>query len=90
MFPRPKLLPPRPNPSKEAEEENMSEREDYEKDLARRQQEHLRNVQGERDYNWQPCLHDGCPDCCGTGIKRDGTGCIHMISCPCPKCSPRF
>jgi len=36
------------------------------------------------------CLHDNCPSCGGTGVKSDGTGaCVHMISCPCPKCSPK-
>lgn len=36
------------------------------------------------------CLHDNCSSCNGTGIRKDGLGtCIHMISCPCPKCSPR-
>lgn len=35
------------------------------------------------------CLHDKCPDCNGTGIKKNGLGsCIHMISCKCPKCNP--
>ena len=35
------------------------------------------------------CLHDNCSVCDGTGIRKDGLGsCIHMISCPCPKCSP--
>jgi hypothetical protein len=35
------------------------------------------------------CLHDNCPSCGGTGVKKNGLGsCIHMISCPCPKCSP--
>jgi hypothetical protein len=37
----------------------------------------------------QQCLHEGCPDCHGTGRKADGTMCIHSLSCPCPKCSPR-
>lgn len=42
------------------------------------------------DFRQQPCLHDGCQECGGTGQKRNGTGmCIHAISCPCPKCSPR-
>lgn len=34
------------------------------------------------------CLHDGCTDCHGTGRKRTGELCVHMISCPCHKCSP--
>lgn len=34
------------------------------------------------------CLHEACPNCGGTGVRKDGTGmCIHGISCPCPKCS---
>ena len=35
-----------------------------------------------------PCMHDNCSQCCGTGIKVDGLACVHMISCPCPQCSP--
>ncbi len=38
--------------------------------------------------NTQPCLHKSCMDCFGTGRKRNGELCIHMISCPCPRCSP--
>ena len=35
------------------------------------------------------CLHDNCPSCGGTGKRKDGLGmCVHMISCPCRKCSP--
>lgn len=37
------------------------------------------------------CLHDNCSMCEGSGIRKDGLGsCIHMISCPCEKCSPRL
>lgn len=32
----------------------------------------------------QPCLHDSCAGC-QTGTCSG----MHMISCPCPKCSPR-
>ncbi len=36
-----------------------------------------------------PCLHDSCSECHGSGAKdRDGSACFHMISCPCPRCSP--
>lgn len=36
------------------------------------------------------CLHDGCSQCGGSGKRKDGLGfCFHMISCPCPKCTPR-
>lgn len=34
------------------------------------------------------CLHDNCPECNGTGKKKNGEDCIHSISCPCGKCSP--
>lgn len=34
------------------------------------------------------CLHKSCPECHGTGRKPDGGWCVHMISCPCPKCTP--
>jgi hypothetical protein len=61
-------------------------REDYEKDLKERQQRHLKSIQ--QSSYWQPCLHDGCPECLGTGRKLDGSMCIHSISCPCPKCTP--
>lgn len=40
----------------------------------------------------QKCLHKSCPDCQGTGVKKNGIfqgqPCIHMISCPCKRCSP--
>ena len=62
----------------------------YEEDLQRRQKEHLDNIYNRQNQNWIPCLHDSCPDCLGTGIKRDGSICIHAISCPCPKCSPSY
>ena len=67
----------------------MSDREDYERDLKRRQEEHLRSIGRPAIDNWRPCLHDQCPECIGTGRKRDGSACVHMISCPCPKCSPQ-
>jgi len=38
----------------------------------------------------QVCMHKSCPQCHGTGRREDGLGpCIHMISCPCPNCTPR-
>jgi hypothetical protein len=37
----------------------------------------------------QICLHDMCKQCHGTGVKQDGTICVHHISCPCPKCTIR-
>ena len=37
----------------------------------------------------QQCLHRSCSQCGGTGQRKDGLGpCIHMISCPCPICTP--
>ena len=66
----------------------MSQKDEYYKDLARRQGEHMKQISDQQDFNWRPCMHDQCTDCVGTGVKRDGTPCIHGISCPCPRCSP--
>ena len=63
------------------------DRDAYEQDLRRRQEEHLRSIGQQKP--WQPCMHDACPECVGTGLKRDGSACSHCISCPCPKCSPQ-
>lgn len=38
------------------------DREQYEKDLKERQDKHLEQVSRYRDRNWQPCLHDQCPE----------------------------
>jgi hypothetical protein len=62
--------------------------DDYQKDLKSRQEEHLKNVRSNRMLNWRPCMHDQCSECVGTGITKDGSRCIHMMSCPCPKCTP--
>lgn len=40
-------------------------------------------------YDSPMCLHDACPECHGTGRKQSGEMCVHMIACPCPKCTPR-
>lgn len=37
-----------------------------------------------------PCVHMSCPSCLGTGIKKDGTMCVHMISCKCKRCTPYY
>jgi len=67
----------------------MSNREDYERDLKRRQEEHLKNIRGgTNDPYWKPCAHDQCPECLGTGIKRNGSVCVHCLTCDCPKCTP--
>lgn len=34
------------------------------------------------------CLHKKCSECLGTGVKSDGTSCVHGISCPCSSCTP--
>ena len=71
-------------------------REQYERDLKRRQDEHLKRVQENSSYEsayeppWQACLHDQCTECHGTGVKFDGSMCVHNISCPCPKCSAYY
>lgn len=62
-------------------------KEQYEENLRRIQKQHLENIQ--KHTHWQPCMHDQCTECHGTGMKLDGTPCVHGISCPCPKCSPR-
>lgn len=62
------------------------DRQKYERDLVIRQHKHLENLQ-DAD-GWHPCMHDQCPTCHGTGIGRHGA-CIHMMSCPCPKCTTR-
>jgi hypothetical protein len=65
-------------------------RKQYEEDLKRRQKEHLDYVCKRQNKKMRPCLHDSCSDCLGTGVKRDGSMCIHGISCQCPKCSPSY
>jgi len=62
----------------------------HEKDLAERQQQHLQNILGNKEGNWRPCMHDQCTSCHGTGIKHDGSMCVHCISCPCPKCTSSY
>lgn len=70
-------------------------REQYEKDLAERQRKHLEKVRRWTDNssatkyvsNWRACMHDQCSRCEGTGVQLDGQKCIHMISCPCPRCT---
>lgn len=69
-------------------EEASVDEEEYRKELARRQEEHRKKQQEHRKVSFEPCLHDSCPECCGTGRKVDGTMCAHMLSCPCPKCTP--
>lgn len=38
----------------------------------------------------RPCLHTSCSNCNGTGsfyFKGIKGPCLHMVSCPCPRCS---
>lgn len=63
------------------------DKEQYENDLNRRQQEHLSNIINNKNHNWRPCMHDQCTSCHGTGITAFGKSCVHGISCPCPKCT---
>jgi hypothetical protein len=68
------------------------DREEYERNLKKVQEEHLRRVAGNVDNvngMFQPCAHDGCPACHGTGVRIDGSACVHNLYCSCPKCSPR-
>lgn len=52
--------------------------------------DHLEKVRKNRIQNEKKCLHDNCAECKGTGLKLNGQPCIHMISCPCAKCSPFY
>lgn len=63
-------------------------RDAYERDLAERQRRHLEAIGAAQP--WSPCMHDSCPECVGTGVRANGGACVHMISCPCPRCTPRF
>jgi hypothetical protein len=37
------------------------------------------------------CMHTNCPECGGTGRRKNGLGsCIHMMVCPCDKCNPFY
>lgn len=63
--------------------------EDKDDDLQRRQVEHLGQVRKNAIGSASDCLHNQCPECVGTGIKKNGGSCIHGISCPCPRCTPR-
>ena len=42
-----------------------------------------------RENNESGCFHRNCPKCHGNGVTTDGEICVHMISCNCPRCSPR-
>lgn len=62
--------------------------EEYDRQLRDRQRQHLDAVKQRQQMQWQPCAHHGCMQCYGTGIKLDGSMCVHFISCSCPRCTP--
>lgn len=64
----------------------MIDREEYEKNLREIQKAHLESISHKTNVAWQPCLHDECSKCHGTGISLLGP-CVHAISCNCPKCA---
>ena len=71
----------------------MDEQEYY-RNLKQTQDDHLRRINS-NPFNFetyrpsfQPCMHDQCSECHGTGLRSNGTYCIHNLSCPCPKCTP--
>ena len=47
--------------------------EQNDEDIQRIQKEHLKKVKN--IIQSQPCLHNGCPECHGTGIKLNGYKC---------------
>lgn len=67
----------------------MTDRKQYECELAEKQRRHLESIQRRQDAEFIPCQHDACAECVGTGVKKNGTKCIHHISCRCPKCTFR-
>lgn len=50
--------------------------------------DHIQDSLMKRLTDKSNCLHLSCPNCHGTGINKiNGSRCIHMIACPCPRCS---
>lgn len=85
--------------------EQSEEQKHYYEELERKQKEHLKRVSDWLDKAtgnnylsnnfvfkkpWKPCMHEQCSSCHGTGIKFDGSMCVHTLYCDCPKCSPTF
>ena len=64
----------------------MRKNEDFEQ----RRREHIRGVRRGWGFDgeWDPmdCAHNRCTECVGTGVKKNGRPCIHMISCTCSRC----
>ncbi len=58
--------------------------------LAPRVQEQVdeayRQRHGRQEEEERPCLRQSCASCKGSGRKGDGRACVHLISCPCPRC----
>lgn len=63
--------------------------DEYDRDLEERQKRHLQCVRGSGSQPAEACLHHSCQECLGTGVKHDGSMCVHFISCSCFRCSPR-
>lgn len=61
----------------------------YSNDLLKRQFDHLSSIYS-NDIPFEPCQHSECPSCIGTGVKADGSPCIHEVRCTCMKCSPYY
>ena len=58
-------------------------------ELAERQRRHLANlIPGSVAWHPSQCSHNNCSKCHGTGRTSNGP-CVHSISCPCSRCSPR-
>lgn len=62
------------------------DKDEYEKQLLERQMIHLKMVDANKNKDWKPCLHDLCQSCHGTGVKLDGSLCVHRLHCDCAKC----
>lgn len=45
-----------------------------------------KELDNKENYKEQECLHRQCTKCNGTG-RANGKICVHMISCPCPRCT---
>lgn len=39
-------------------------------------------------YGEEVCAHDQCQSRHGTGRRRDGSACVHSLSCRCRRCNP--
>ena len=57
-------------------------------DLRRRQRDHLERVKRNTRTRPSDCLHNQCSLCVGTEVRKDGSRCVHLLSCPCGKCTP--